>query len=266
MRYIFFFVPLLLIFFPSEVAQAQLISCTEGNQCNFCHLAYSLDKVVNWLVVVATLIATIGLMYAGFRMATSRGDVSTFTYAKEMFGNVVIGLFIIAMAWTIVDVIIKSVTGGDLGVWNEPAECGSTFRHGTPQDGVQLRPEAMVELTESPSTITDAYYSPDGTSNISSFSGNLVNVDGHLFDQSIVSQVNYIARTYNLRISGGHRTAARNSAVGGVPNSLHLTGRAADFVGSSQDMRAALSWARANGAREALIHDAGSGTHLHVGW
>jgi len=137
-----------LVFFPSEIAQAQLVTCTEGDQCNFCDLAYSLEKVVSWLVGVAILIATIGLMYAGFRMASSRGDVNTFTYAKTLFGNIVVGLFIIAIAWTVIDVIIKSVTGGDFGVWNEPEQCGVSFRAGSATYGVTLTPAQILELTE----------------------------------------------------------------------------------------------------------------------
>jgi hypothetical protein len=61
--------------------------------------------------------------------------------------------------------------------------------------------------------------------------------------------------------------------VGGSPRSFHLLGRGADFVGAGYDLDAGrdTAWAqrvtpRCTGPEEVLIHDAGSGLHLHVGW
>ncbi len=65
-----------------------------------------------------------------------------------------------------------------------------------------------------------------------------------------------------LRLTSARRSAARNRAVGGVPNSLHLSGRAADLAGPSLQMLAALGAARSRGAVEA-VHE---GDHVHVAW
>ena len=97
-------------------------------------------------------------------------------------------------------------------------------------------------------------------------SGNLVSYSGAQFDSSIVDKVEYLDNNFALTVSGGYRTAARNAEVNGASNSHHLTGRAADFVGSQSAMNEGAAWARANGAREVLIHNAGTGTHLHVAW
>lgn len=78
----------------------------------------------------------------------------------------------------------------------------------------------------------------------------------------------------DLVVSSGRRDPARNRAVGGVPDSFHLTGRAVDFTHpSTTALYRALITARAQrlspsctGPEEALIHDAGSGLHLHVAW
>jgi hypothetical protein len=96
--------------------------------------------------------------------------------------------------------------------------------------------------------------------------GKLVSYDGRLVDSAILDKVKYIDTNFNLRFSGGHRTPERNAEVNGATNSYHLSGRAADFVGSAAEMKKGADWARANGAKEVLIHNAGSGAHLHVAW
>lgn len=75
-----------------------------------------------------------------------------------------------------------------------------------------------------------------------------------------------------LTETSGYRTPEHNAEVGGVPNSYHTqlddhgNSRAYDFVGSAADMQSAAAWARQNGAAEVLIHNAGSGQHLHIAW
>lgn len=70
-----------------------------------------------------------------------------------------------------------------------------------------------------------------------------------------------------LALKSGHMTSGRrtpegNRLVGGVADSDHLTGRAADYVGP--DLEALLAEVRGlPGVRKAFIHNAGSGRHVH---
>ena len=83
-----------------------------------------------------------------------------------------------------------------------------------------------------------------------------------------------LAKVPDLTITSGYRTAARNRAVGGAPQSGHLRGRAVDLTGTLTDLRKAerLCWslrvgARCTGPEEVLLEDAGRpGMHLHVAW
>jgi hypothetical protein len=96
----------------------------------------------------------------------------------------------------------------------------------------------------------------------------LVSFGGKMIASGLVNQARHL-QGMGLRFTSGHRDHAHNRRVGGVPNSYHLrTGRsgALDFAGSARQMQAGAAWARANGAREVLIHNVGSGQHLHVAW
>jgi Lysozyme like domain/Peptidase M15 len=97
--------------------------------------------------------------------------------------------------------------------------------------------------------------------------GSLGSYRGERFDTGVLPFVRALHdRVPGLRLTSGWRSAADNAAAGGVANSSHLSGRAADFVGTSRQMALGQAWARRHGAAEALIHDAGSGLHLHVAW
>ncbi len=82
-----------------------------------------------------------------------------------------------------------------------------------------------------------------------------------------------LAANPGITITSGKRTPERNRAVGGVAGSYHLKGRAADFAGKpSAIAKAARDATRfrqgkaCTGPEEVLIHDSGSGFHLHVAW
>lgn len=81
----------------------------------------------------------------------------------------------------------------------------------------------------------------------------------------------YVAEKFNLRVTSTWRSIQHNQDVGGVDNSWHTKGTllkpaATDWVGSETDMAGAQAWLKANvRPAETLIHDVGSGRHLHAG-
>jgi hypothetical protein len=78
-----------------------------------------------------------------------------------------------------------------------------------------------------------------------------------------------IASQFGLHLTSDYRTPAHNAEVNGVPGSLHTKGLAFDMVGPN--MEAAAQWAQKYQGPgkvfdEVLVHDAGSGLHLHLGF
>ena len=73
----------------------------------------------------------------------------------------------------------------------------------------------------------------------------------------------------DLRPTSGRRTAERNRAVGGVPGSFHLRGRAVDVVVPPNERSAFLRWVRADRATprctgpEEVLDE---GDHIHIAW
>jgi uncharacterized protein YcbK (DUF882 family) len=93
--------------------------------------------------------------------------------------------------------------------------------------------------------------------------------------------VHLLARFPSLVVSSALRSAERNRAVGGVPGSLHVQGRAVDLTASARVLEAALAYVQRGGLAghpggptEAFIEGTGpqsvggqsTGTHLHVAW
>lgn len=92
--------------------------------------------------------------------------------------------------------------------------------------------------------------------------------DNAWVDSHTLAVAAYLASKFGISMSSGYRSPAHNAAVGGVPNSFHTHGSpsnpgAIDFVPPSN---AALEFAQQHiaGLMEAMIHDVGSGLHLHL--
>lgn len=261
-RFLYSSVPLLLVLavflLPSlSFAQEGLTNCS-GTDCSFCNLVDMANEIISWLIGVLFVVFAVIMVVAGFQLVTSGGNQTALDGAKSKLTNAIIGIIIVLAAWLIVDTLMKAlVSGGELekmgglGPWNE-IECTK-----------QVKPISR-DISSDPDSSAVTNTPTPGTAITPS--GELTSYGGYQYDTAVVDKVKYLDENFNLTVSSGYRDPERNAAVGGSPTSHHLTGRAADYVGSEEALQAGKAWALQNGAREVLIHNAGSGRHLHVAW
>jgi hypothetical protein len=131
--------------FPLISGAEQLVPC-EGTDCNFCHIVDIVNRIVQWVMTISTLLVVLVMAVAGWRLITSGGDASAYEGAKKLFYNAVIGVVILLAAWTMIDTLAKILVKDEFqplvfGPWNS-LECGGM----TNQDATPLTPLEGVEL------------------------------------------------------------------------------------------------------------------------
>ncbi len=72
--------------------------------------------------------------------------------------------------------------------------------------------------------------------------------NGQKIDSAFLDEVTSIEKTFGVKISSGYRSPGHNADVGGAPNSDHLTGAAADFVGPPAALARLQKWAETKAA------------------
>lgn len=100
------------------------VQCADPQMCGSCEFVSLINNVIQFIVQIASLLAVIVFIYAGFLMVTSQGNPSQLTKAKGLFANVVIGLVILLAAFLIVNTILSGLagTGSPILSWQQ-IEC-----------------------------------------------------------------------------------------------------------------------------------------------
>ncbi len=124
-----------------------LVQCG-GVDCNYCTFIASLTNVLNWLRIIAASIAAMVIMYGGFQMVFSGGNQAGYQEGKKYLTNAVVGLIVLMIAFTLVDVLIQALVKDEnqavrVHLWSPvPANCG-TMRNQTVNNDV-----APIDLEE----------------------------------------------------------------------------------------------------------------------
>lgn len=101
---------------PGSSGYNLLVPCTgeplEGageDSCDFDDLMYLVDRVITLLLYIATLLAVISFIYAGFKLLFSGGNEEAIATAKHIFWSVLIGLILAYGAWVIVHFLLVTL-------------------------------------------------------------------------------------------------------------------------------------------------------------
>ena len=85
--------------------------------CGFVQLMQLINRIIDYLLfLIAPIIATCIILYAGILMLTSAGSTENVTKAKGLFSKAVIGLLVALMAWLIVKFLMTSL-GYDTSIY-----------------------------------------------------------------------------------------------------------------------------------------------------
>jgi hypothetical protein len=97
-------------------AQAPLVPPCDTN-CNFNDLVSLVQRIINWLIIIAVPIAAGLFAYAGFLYITSAGDEGKISKAHGIFRNVLIGFIIVLSAWLVVYTITTALLDSDINTF-----------------------------------------------------------------------------------------------------------------------------------------------------
>lgn len=99
-------------------AQGGLVTCDGVDvDCDWDALIAMINGLIYWLITIATSVAVLLFMYAGFLYMTSRGNESQVKQATTIFTNVAIGFAIMLIAWLLVATIVSLLTGEEISTF-----------------------------------------------------------------------------------------------------------------------------------------------------
>jgi len=88
------------------------------NSCGLNYLMQMVNKIINYvLIILATPLFVLIIVYVGFLFLTSGGDSGKVTKAKTIIKNAIIGYIIALAAWLIVKTILTTVGYVDVSEW-----------------------------------------------------------------------------------------------------------------------------------------------------
>ena len=83
-----------------------------GTQIGTGNLSTDVGTIVNWFLGFVGLVSVLFIVYGGMLYITSAGDPEKAGKGKTILMYAVIGIVIVALAWTIVNTVITNIVGG----------------------------------------------------------------------------------------------------------------------------------------------------------
>ncbi len=103
-----------LVAVPDSAAAQGLVPvmCQNPQTCGTCEFVELINNVISFLITFASIAATLLIVYGGFRLVTSGGNVNTRKEATNILTNVIIGYVILLAAFLIINTILGVLLPG----------------------------------------------------------------------------------------------------------------------------------------------------------
>ncbi|MDP2816322.1 MAG: pilin [Rectinemataceae bacterium] len=119
--FVFVLASILLLPFAAEAQFGPIIpEACRACPCGFGGVLAIIQNVVNFLIGISIIVATIIIVWAGGLYILSATNPESRSTANKMLINAAIGLVIVLSAWLIVDFVMKTLydSGSEFGPWN----------------------------------------------------------------------------------------------------------------------------------------------------
>ena len=113
---------------PSAGAQGLVPMCGSGIYdqaiyCQFCHLFELFNNIIQYLIILGSVVAACIFAWAGILMFTAAGNASQIEKAKRLFGDAFLGFVVALVSVLVVQTLVNSLGAGQL-TWQR-VQCSS---------------------------------------------------------------------------------------------------------------------------------------------
>jgi hypothetical protein len=124
MKYFVFIVFYILFFIliPLDMTQAALVPCGPGAgaACTWADFYQLAKNIIDFMIYNLVFpISAVMIVVGGIMIMTAGDSSSRVATGKEIIAAAVVGLLIALLSWLIIDTIMKILTNGRLGPWNQ---------------------------------------------------------------------------------------------------------------------------------------------------
>ena len=96
----------------ANFASAAIINCSDD--CTIRDLVRTVERVVNFLLFYAWLIALIFIVISGIRLVFSAGNEEVVSKARTSLNNAIIGFILILVSFVLINFVIFTLSGSSL--------------------------------------------------------------------------------------------------------------------------------------------------------
>ena len=95
----------------NSLSQVEKTAALKANQCKPSDLIFLIERIINFLLAWAWLVAIFYVMWAGYNMITAGGNSEAIDSAKTTFRNAIIGFFLIMGAYLLINWLVGLLVG-----------------------------------------------------------------------------------------------------------------------------------------------------------